>query len=143
MAQQRSMKVKPGEKFSETIRLTPEDASAFARAARDYNPIHHDPDVAARSRFQGLVASGTQTMSRLMALAATHFSSLGDMVGLEFSVKFHRAVYADDTIKLEWVVVASEYSLLMKGEVVELRGRISNSNDEKVVSAKGRVLLMN
>ena len=136
------MKVKPGERFSETIRLTPEDASAFALAARDPNPIHHDPDAAARSRYQRLTASGTQTMARLMALTATHFSKLGDMVGLEFSVKFHRPVYADDTILLEWQVVSVEESAFLKGEVVELRGRISNGASEKVVSATGRVLVM-
>lgn len=136
------MKVKPGERFSEIIKLTPEDASAFALAARDRNPIHHDPDAAARSRYQRLTASGSQTMARLMALSANYFSELGYMVGLEFSVKFHRPVYADDTIHLEWVVMSSQYSNLLKGEVVELSGRIENSAKEKVVSAKGRVLLM-
>jgi 3-hydroxybutyryl-CoA dehydratase len=136
------MKVKPGEKFSEVIRLTPEDASAFALAARDHNPIHHDAEAAARSRYQRLIASGTQTTARLMALTATHFSKLGDMVGLEFSVKFHRPVYADDTILLEWEVLSVEESLYLKGEVVDLRGRVSNGNNEKVVSATGRVLVM-
>jgi 3-hydroxybutyryl-CoA dehydratase len=136
------MKVKPGEKFSEIIQLTPEDASAFALAARDHNPIHHDPEAAARSRFQRLTASGTQTTSRLIALTATHFSKLGDMVGLEFSVKFHRPVYADDTILLEWEVLSVEHSLFLGGEVVDLRGRVSNSAKEKVISATGRVLVM-
>jgi len=136
------MKVKPGEKFSETIRLTPEDASAFALAARDHNPIHHDVEAAARSRYQRLIASGTQTTARLMALTATHFSRLGDMVGLEFNVKFHRPVYSDDTILLEWQVVSVEESAYLKGEVVELRGRISNGDNQKVVSATGRVLVM-
>lgn len=136
------MKVQPGERFSETIRLTPEDASAFALAARDHNPIHHDPEAAKRSRYQRLIASGTQTTSRLIALTATHFSRLGDMVGLEFSVKFHRPVYADDTILLEWQVVSVEESAFLGGEVVDLRGRVSNSAREKVVSATGRVLVM-
>jgi acyl dehydratase len=136
------MKVKPGDKFSETIRLTPEDASAFALAARDHNPIHHDAEAAARSRYQRLIASGTQTTARLMALTATHFSKLGDMVGLEFNVKFHRPVYSDDTILLEWQVVSVEESAYLKGEVVELRGRISNGDNHKVVSATGRVLVM-
>src|SRR5690606_11296135 len=106
------------------------------------NPIHHDPEAAARSRFQRLTASGTQTTSRLIALTATHFSKLGDMVGLEFSVKFHRPVYADDTILLEWEVLSVEHSLFLGGEVVDLRGRVSNSAKEKVISATGRVLVM-
>jgi acyl dehydratase len=136
------MKVEPGERFSETIKLTPEDASAFALAARDHNPIHHDPEAAARSRYQRLTASGTQTTSRLIALTATHFSRLGEMVGLEFNVRFHRPVYADDTIHLEWEVLSVKTSRYLGGEVVELRGRVSNSAQEKVVSATGRVLLM-
>lgn len=136
------MRVKPGERFSEIIRLTPEETSAFARAARDLNPVHHDVDAAARSRHGRLIASGTQTMARLMALTATYFSARGDMLGLEFSVKFHRPVYADDVIQLEWQVVSVEDSLYLGGEVVELRGRVSNGEREKLVSATGRVLVM-
>jgi acyl dehydratase len=57
-------------------------------------------------------------------------------------VKFHRPVYSDDTILLEWQVMSVEESAYLKGEVVELRGRISNGHNQKVVSATGRVLVM-
>jgi hypothetical protein len=35
-----------------------------------------------------------------------------------------------------------EHSLFLGGEVVDLRGRVSNSAKEKVISATGRVLVM-
>ena len=49
--------------------------------------------------------SGTQTAARLMALTATYFSKRFDVVGLDFSVRFHKAVFADETVTLEWEVV--------------------------------------
>lgn len=136
-----SMRARPHERFSETIRLTAADASAFALAAGDHNPIHHDPAAAAKSRYKRPIVSGTQTTARLMALTATHFSQRCDMVGLEFSVRFHRPVYADETIHLEWLVVSVTDAPTLKGEVVELRGRIRNEAGETAVGAKGRVLV--
>ena len=91
------MPVAVGERFSEVIHMTPEDAAAFARAAHDPNPLHHDPDVAARSHYGKLTVSGTQTASRLMALIATYFSEKHDVVGVDFSVRFHKAVFADES----------------------------------------------
>jgi 3-hydroxybutyryl-CoA dehydratase len=135
------VRARPSERFSETIRLTPEEASAFARAAGDYNPIHHDREFAARTRYKRPLASGTQTTARLMALTATHFSKRGDMVGLDFSVRFHRPIYADETIHLEWQVVSVEDAPTLNGELVELRGQILNEAGEMAVNAKGRVLV--
>ena len=135
------MKTKPHERFSETIRLNPADASAFARAAEDHNPLHHDAGYAANTRYKRLLVSGTQTTARMMALTATHFSKRGEMVGLEFSVRFQRAIYADETIHLEWLVISVTDAPSLGGEVIELRGRIRNEAGETAVRATGRVLV--
>jgi acyl dehydratase len=41
----------PRERFSSDVSLTPSMVVAFANAAGDNNPIHHDPDFAAHTRF--------------------------------------------------------------------------------------------
>ena len=102
------MRVTVGECFSEVIAMTVEDAVAFAKAAHDFNPLHHDHAVAANSRYKKLIVSGTQTAARLMALTATHFSKRYDVVGLDFSVRFHKAVYAD-VQKLQVLVYSTVY----------------------------------
>jgi 3-hydroxybutyryl-CoA dehydratase len=135
------MKTVPHERFSSTIVLTPATVSAFARAAGDDNPLHHDPDHAAGTRYGRLVASGPQTTAHLMALTASHFSQRGAMVGLEFWFRFRRPVFANETIRLEWLVVSVKPNSRLGGDVIELRGRIRNEAGETAVGAKGRVLV--
>lgn len=133
------MRVRVGERFSEIIKMTPEDAIAFAKAAHDFNPLHHDHEVAASSRYGRLIVSGTQTAARLMALTATHFSKRYNVVGLDFSVRFHKAVFADETVTLEWEVI--EVTPSWKGDAVEMKGRVTNEKGELAVAATGRVLV--
>ena len=135
------MKTLPHERFSSTIALTPASVSAFANAAGDENPLHHDPEYAATTRYGRLVASGPQTAAHLMALTASHFSRRGAMVGLEFWFRFRRPVFADETIKLEWLVVSVKHNARLGGEVIDLRGRVRNEAGETAVGAKGRVLV--
>jgi 3-hydroxybutyryl-CoA dehydratase len=63
------------------------------------------------------------------------------MVGLEFWVRFRRPVYADDTIRLEWLVIKVTPSEKLNGEIVELRGRVTGGDGHTAVGAKGRVLV--
>ena len=135
------MRVSVGERFSEVIAMTVEDAVAFAKAAHDFNPLHHDHDAAANSRYKKLIVSGTQTAARLMALTATHFSKRFDVVGLDFSVRFHKAVFADETVTLEWEVVNVTPTSAQKGDVVEMKGRVTNAQGELAAAATGRVLV--
>jgi 3-hydroxybutyryl-CoA dehydratase len=135
------MQTQPHERFSAQVALDPSAVSAFAHAVGDTNPIHHDADVAAASRFGRLLASGPQTTAHLLALTASHFSKRGAMLGLEFWVRFRRPVYADETITLEWLVVSVKSSARLNGEIIDLRGRIRKENGETAVGAKGRILL--
>jgi len=85
----------PHERFSAVLALAPEATSAFAFAAGDPNPLHHDADFAMTTRFRRVLASGPQTTAHLMALTASHFSKRGAMLGLEFWFRFRQPVYAE------------------------------------------------
>ncbi len=132
---------RPHERFSALVSLDPAATSAFAHAVGDTNPVHHDADLAAKSRFGRLLASGPQTTAHLLALTASHFSKRGAMLGLEFWVRFRKPVYADETITLEWLVVSVKHHARLNGDVIDLRGRIRKENGETAVGAKGRVLV--
>jgi 3-hydroxybutyryl-CoA dehydratase len=135
------MRAYPKERFSAEITLTPAMVAAYAEAAGDTNPVHHDPEFAAASRYGRLIASGTHTTALLLGLTASHYSKHGAMVGLEFWVRFRRPIYADETIRLEWLVVRVSPNEKLKGDVVELRGRIQGHNGETALGAKGKVLV--
>ena len=135
------MRAYPKERFSSEVTLTPAMVAAYAEAAGDTNPVHHDPDFAAASRYGRLIASGTHTTALLLGLTASHYSKHGAMVGLEFWVCFRRPIYADETIRLEWLVIRVSPNEKLKGDVVELRGRIKGHNGETALGAKGKVLV--
>ncbi len=134
-------RARPYERFSSEVTLTPAMVAAYAQAAGDTNPVHHDPAFAAGSRYGRLIASGTHTTALLLGLTASHFSKEGSMVGLEFWVRFRRPVFADETVKLEWLVVKVTPNEKLQGEVVELRGRIRGQDGATALGAKGRVLV--
>jgi acyl dehydratase len=135
------MRAFPRERFSREVTLTPDSVIAFATAAGDNNPIHHDAEVAATTRFGRPTASGPHITALLLALTASHFSKRAAMLGLEFWVRFRRPVYADETIRLEWLVVKVTPNEKLRGEIVDLRGRIKGRNGQTAVGAKGRVLV--
>ena len=134
-------RARPGERFSSEITLTPAQVASFAREVGDDNPVHHDPVHAAATRFGRLIASGPHTTALLLALTAAHFSKRGAMLGLEFWQRFRRPIFADETIRLEWLVVKVTPSASLNGDIVELRGRIKGADGRTAVGAKGRVLV--
>jgi acyl dehydratase len=50
-------------------------------------------------------------------------------------------VYADETIRLEWLVVKVTANEKLKGDIVELRGRIKAQDGQTALGARGRVLV--
>ena len=135
------MNIRPHDRFTSEVKLDPARVASFARAAGDDNPVHHDPEFAASTRFRRPIASGTHTTALLLGLTASHFSKNSSMVGLEFWVQFRRPVYADETIRLEWLIVQVTPNAHLGGDIVDLRGRIRNEQGMTVVGAKGRVLV--
>jgi len=138
---QSSEKARPYDRFSSEVRLTPATVAEYAHGVGDTNPVHHDAEFAATSRYGRLIASGTHTTALLLGLTASHFSKNGSMVGLEFWVRFRRPIYADETLRLEWLVVKVTPNEKLKGDVVDLRGRIQGQDGQTALGAKGRVLV--
>jgi 3-hydroxybutyryl-CoA dehydratase len=95
------MQVRPRDRFTAEVDLTPAMVSAFAHKVGDLNPVHHDPHYAATTRYQRPIACGAHTTGLLMGLTATHFWQEKAMVGLEFWFRFRRPIFADETIRLE------------------------------------------
>lgn len=131
----------PRERFCSQVRLTPALVAAYADSVGDTNPVHHDPAFAARTRYGRTIASGTHTTALLLGLTASHYSKCASMVGLEFWVRFRRPIFADETIRFEWLVVRVTPNFKLGGNIVELRGRIQNQDGETALGAKGKILV--
>ena len=135
------MNVRPHDRFSSEVTLSPDRVAEYALAAGDSNPIHFDAEFAAQTRYRRIIASGTQTTALLLGLTAAHFSKGASMVGLEYWVKFRRPVFADETIRMEWLVIRVTPNAHLGGHIVELRGRLQGQDGKTAIGAKGRVLV--
>jgi acyl dehydratase len=95
-----------GEIFERIVTFDEAGARGFATLVEDFNPIHHDEEFAKKSRFGGLIISGTQSVALLMAMTATFLSVRGEALGLEYSFRFRKGVRMGETVKMAWVVTA-------------------------------------
>ncbi len=98
------MRVKIGDQFSTQHYFDTTSSQAFARAAGDFNPLHHDEAAAQNSRFGGLIVSGTQTTALMMGLTASYFSALGPTVGMGFTFRFRRPVPMNAHATITWTI---------------------------------------
>jgi 3-hydroxybutyryl-CoA dehydratase len=69
------------ERFSSKIALSPAMVAAYANAAGDNNPVHHDLAFAAGTRYGKPIGSGPHTTALLLGPTASHFSKKGAMGG--------------------------------------------------------------
>lgn len=129
-----------GETAQKVRHVSEADIRQFATLCEDFNPLHHDAEVARASRFGGLIAAGPHYVSLLLGLLATHFARHGPQVGVEFSVAFRRPVRPGDTITFQWVVRAIEPK--SRGDIVTLDGSITNQDGETVLTAVGKILAL-
>lgn len=137
--------VAAGETFSRTLRYTEAEIAAFASACGDFNPLHHDAEVAARSAFGRIIASGPHTTAMMMGLAATHFSRRDDgvarqMVGLNFNFAFKAPVFADEDVHAEWVVREVAPHERLRGMLVQIDGTAKTQRGVALVG-RGTVLV--
>ena len=130
-----------GETFFKRHVFTPEDIADFASRAGDWNPLHHDVDMATGTRFGGLIASGTQTAALLLGLVASHLSKTHEPAGLEFSFRFRRGIPAGTEATLTWRITAIEPSAKLRGDLVTLAGEITDDDGHRYVSCEGRAVI--
>ena len=114
---------------------------AFATAAGDMNPLHHDAAIAARSRFKTLIASGPHMTAVLMGAGASFLSREHEAVGLEFTFRFERAIPAGTQTTLGWTILTAEPSASLGGTLVTCEGAITGAGGRQHVFATGKAVV--
>ncbi|ALK08901.1 bifunctional enoyl-CoA hydratase/phosphate acetyltransferase [Blastochloris viridis] len=119
-----------GDRFEKEFCFSADEISDFATRLGDNNPLHHDTEYAAASRFRGLIACGPHTSALFIALLASWFSPDWELVGLEFQVRFDQPIRVDTTVRMVWTVASVEANaagtrakLAVTGEAVDPNGR--------------------
>jgi acyl dehydratase len=114
----------PGATAHRTRAITAQDIELFTAMTGDRNPIHYDAEVAAGSRFGGIVVQGGVTTGLLNALVAEQLPGPGS-VFLEVSWRFLAPVRPGDVITAEATVTAARTDK----PVTTLATRITNQDD--------------
>jgi len=133
--------VQLGERIVSQVKLSEAEISQFAQMCGDSNPLHHDPEYARRTRFGCIIVCGPHITSLMMALTAEYFCQHMAMVGLGFSFQFLKAIKAEELVNLEWEVVATQNKASLGGEVVELKGKVTNEQGLVVLTGTGKILV--
>ena len=89
-----------GQRARRTQTVTARHLELYAEITGDRNPLHFDPDFAARTRFGKLVAQGGITSGMLNALVAMDMPGAGT-VFMSQSLKYLAPAYVGDTLTAE------------------------------------------
>jgi acyl dehydratase len=135
------LRVPVGETFAERVTFDEASIRAFAASVGDFNPLHHDADVARRGPYGTLIASGVHPTALMMAMTATHFSKRLQPLGLEFRFRFVRAVHAGVTLELRWTVVDVVPKASLGGDIVTLDGAAHDGEGALYTSGEAKLLI--
>ena len=89
-----------GETARRTRKVTDRDIELFTEISGDRNPLHYDPDFAARSRFGEIIVQGGVTSGLLNAVVASDLPGPGS-VFLHVDWSFKAPVRPQDEITAE------------------------------------------
>lgn len=132
--------VAAGDRIEAPLRLDEAGIVAGAAALGDFNPLHHDRGVAARSRFGSLIASGPHVSGQHMCLIPTHLAGRGIVaVGLEFTTRWRRPVLPGVDYLMWWEF--TETTPRGPNWYAELHGAVSADGDPAVIG-RGSILLL-
>ena len=118
-----------GDVARRTRTISRRDIELFTEITGDRNPIHYDDDLAARSRFGGVVVQGGVTSGLLNALVAEQLPGPGS-VFLEVAWRFLAPVRPGDVITAEATVTAARDDK----PVTSLATTVTNQDDVVVLS---------
>jgi acyl dehydratase len=127
-APRRWMAMDIGTTARRTRTVTTEDIDRFAAMTGDRNPIHFDAELAAATRFGGIVVQGGVTSGLLNAVVAEDVPGPGS-VFLETNWRFLKAVRPGDTITAEVEVLEARQDK----PVTRLRTTITDQHGDVVL----------
>jgi hypothetical protein len=131
-----------GEQFTRELVFERHGIKQFATLALDPNPLHLDDAFAASSRFGGLIASGTQSMSWILGSLGGFVTERCHSLGLEFDFKLRRAVPADCVAVVTWEVVSLQAKRSLNGHIMVLKAGLRDQSGQIMVTANATILVL-
>jgi 3-hydroxybutyryl-CoA dehydratase len=123
----------PGAELAPVVKeITQEKVNRYAQAGGDGNPLHTDPEFAARTQFGGTIAHGMLLLAYLSEMMTAAFGRAW-LSGGRLKVRFKAPARPGDTVSAVGRVVRAEGGRTVCA--VECR----NERDEVLVSGEAEV----
>lgn len=132
-----TLPVKVGDTAEYERTVTTDDVADFARVSGDANPLHRDPEYAAKTRFGEPIAHGMLSAGYISAAIGTKLAPDCVAVYLSQSLRFLRPVKIGDTVKAVVEVKKTDE----EKRIVTLETVCYNGGGEPVVTGEAVVLL--
>ena len=129
--------VKVGDRAEFEKMVTAEDVARFADCTGDMNPLHRDPDYAARTRFGQCIAHGMLSAGFISAVLGTKLAPDCCVIYLSQSLRFLRPVKIGETIR----AVAEVKGTDPQKRIVTVQTDCFNQDGEPVVKGEAVILL--
>ena len=129
--------VKVGDRAEFEKTVTAEDVARFADVTGDSNPLHRDPEYAARTRFGQCIAHGMLSAGFISAALGTKLAPDCCVVYLSQSLRFLRPVKIGETVRAVAVVKGVD----AQKRIVTVQTDCFNQDGEPVVKGEAVVLL--
>lgn len=123
-----------GETARRTRRVEARDIELFTELTGDRNPLHYDEEVAARSRFGGVIVQGGVTSGLLNAVVAEDLPGPGS-VFLHVDWSFQAPVRPGDEITAEVEVLEAREDK----PITRLRTRVANQDGTLILDGTALV----
>ena len=121
--------------------LTAEDSLLFNNLTMHYNPIYFNAEYARRLGYEGMVVNPLLVFTTVLGLTVEDLSEAGGpFLGVD-DLRYHRPVYAGDTVSARSEVLSRRESQSRKGwGIVEWRTTAVNQRGEVVLEYRRRNL---
>ncbi len=129
--------VKVGDRAEFEKTVSAEDVARFAEVTGDSNPLHRDPEYAARTRFGQCIAHGMLSAGFISAALGTKLAPDCCVVYLSQSLRFLRPVKIGDTVR----AVVEVKGVDAQKRIVTVQTDCFNQDGEPVVKGEAVVLL--
>ena len=88
-----------------------------------------------------LIVSGPQVTALMLGMTATHFCKRCAPLGLEFTIRFVRAILAGTTLDLRWTLIDLTPKASLMGDLATLDGCAQDDAGSVYVISRGLLLL--
>ncbi|MFH0941806.1 MAG: MaoC family dehydratase [Chloroflexota bacterium] len=116
--------------------VTQADISLYARASRDFNPIHIDPEFAKKTPLGGTIAHGMLILAYVSQMLTDAFG-IEWLTGGRLDLRFKAPARPGDTVTVSGVVAAVQD--VGGARLVSINVDCRNQKDETVITGEASV----